>query len=47
MFSEYQEDKIQYSEGNQIPKLISKTTPKDEFIARYLQGVDFTDDGLH
>ena len=47
MFSEYQEDKIQYSEGNQIPKLISKTTPKEEFVSRYLQGVEFTDEGLH
>jgi len=27
--------------------LFSKTTQKDEFIARYLRGIDFTDDGLH
>ena len=45
MFSEKQEDKIQYSDGNQIPKLLMRTMPRDELIAKYLQGVEFLDDG--
>ncbi len=41
LFSEYQEDKLQYKDGNQVPKLISKTTDKQEFIQKYLNGIDF------
>ena len=43
LFSEYQENKTQYGNENQIPQLLSKNMAYDEFKTKFMKGVDFTD----
>lgn len=48
MFSEVQEEKKKRGyDGNQIPKLLSKTTDKERFTKQYMSGQTFIDEGLN